>query len=150
MDGFFITWIVVGGVVGITAYNVANNRGRGDQAIGWFVGCAFLPLAILILLSLPPLARPGGTIKTCPQCAETVKAAAKVCRFCRYEFPSEASPIVQVKEYAPTGPLPEGYQGSYKGFPYRIEGGRVEVLTKAGPRTYATWQEFTKSRRYFC
>jgi hypothetical protein len=28
--------------------------------------------------------------KTCPQCAETVKAAAKICRFCRYEFPPES------------------------------------------------------------
>jgi hypothetical protein len=28
----------------------------------------------------------SGDEKTCPQCAETVKAAAKVCRFCRYEF----------------------------------------------------------------
>ena len=25
--------------------------------------------------------------KVCPQCAEEVKAAAKICRFCRYEFP---------------------------------------------------------------
>ena len=27
--------------------------------------------------------------KICPQCAETVKAAAKICRFCRYEFGEE-------------------------------------------------------------
>jgi uncharacterized protein UPF0547 len=29
---------------------------------------------------------PSGETKTCPQCAETVQAAAKVCRFCDYRF----------------------------------------------------------------
>ncbi|MBV9450752.1 MAG: zinc ribbon domain-containing protein [Streptosporangiaceae bacterium] len=32
------------------------------------------------------------TVKTCPECAETVRAAAKVCRFCNYRFTSESPP----------------------------------------------------------
>ena len=27
------------------------------------------------------------TFKVCPQCAEEVKGAALICRYCRYEFP---------------------------------------------------------------
>lgn len=37
-----------------------------------------------------PLLVPADT-KTCPRCAEMVKAAAKVCRFCGYEFEPSAA-----------------------------------------------------------
>jgi hypothetical protein len=31
----------------------------------------------------------GKPVRICPQCSETVKAAAKICHFCRYQFPAE-------------------------------------------------------------
>jgi|SRR5581483_3009976 len=38
----------------------------------------------------PPIGR-SDDVKVCPDCAEKVKAAARVCRFCGYRF-DEASP----------------------------------------------------------
>jgi hypothetical protein len=44
-------------------------------------------------VSLPRLAfgtaKPETATKVCPDCAETVMAAARVCRFCRYEFTAD-------------------------------------------------------------
>jgi Uncharacterised protein family UPF0547 len=34
------------------------------------------------------ITRGQGPTKTCPECAEEVKEAAKVCRFCAYRFDS--------------------------------------------------------------
>lgn len=36
-------------------------------------------------VTVPPVL---GSEKVCPRCAETVKGAAKVCRFCGHEFPA--------------------------------------------------------------
>jgi hypothetical protein len=82
--GLLILWIVIA----ITASIVASRKGRSRT--GWFFLCLLLtPLIILILLALPARGvqrSPAEATKVCPQCAETVKAAAKICHFCRYEF----------------------------------------------------------------
>jgi hypothetical protein len=92
-----VIWIIVA-IVGAI---VAGNKGR--SAVGWFFLCLLLtPLAILVLLALPTLklpepqpvrvvAEPEDATKTCPQCAEVIKAAAKICRFCRHEFSTNPS-----------------------------------------------------------
>ena len=37
-------------------------------------------------VSDPTPRQPAPTMKTCPDCAEQVQAAARICRFCRHEF----------------------------------------------------------------
>jgi hypothetical protein len=43
---------------------------------------------------------PARCMKTCPDCAETVKAEATICRFCRHEFGT-----AQPESRAPLPPL---------------------------------------------
>jgi hypothetical protein len=40
----------------------------------------------------PPPMGPAEGYKTCPMCAEPIRAAAKVCRFCGYKFEGAAAP----------------------------------------------------------
>lgn len=44
-------------------------------------------------LAASPVATIDAETKVCPECAEVVRAAARICRFCRYEFaPSPTEP----------------------------------------------------------
>jgi hypothetical protein len=63
-------------IVGILA------KSRGRSGWGWFfLSCFISPIfAGPLVLALP---QPG---KACPQCAEQVRSAAVVCRFCGHRF----------------------------------------------------------------
>lgn len=112
-----VFWLIMGGVVAIIAGS------KGFNWFGWMLyGMAIWPIALVHVLvarsasaptpipvviteglvarparsnSDPTPRQPSPTMKTCPDCAEQVQAAARICRFCRHEF-SEAPPTITV------------------------------------------------------
>ncbi len=101
---WILIWLAFAFLCGI----IAPSRGRSGPA--WFaLGLLFSIFALVALLALPrhdmapkmtdaeaffarKAEREGTTLdgtplhKTCPRCAEEVKYAAVVCRFCGHEF----------------------------------------------------------------
>lgn len=97
-----IGWFLFSIVVGV----LASNRGRSGL-LWFFFSLIFSPLFVgLLCLVSQDLSKQGegatggraeagsrsvesSQTKDCPDCAETVKFAAKKCRYCGYIFPEE-------------------------------------------------------------
>jgi hypothetical protein len=59
------------------------------------IGAAFHTMPALAPEGQPnPLVNTVEGTKVCPACAETVKTAAKVCRFCSHEFEADPTPVI--------------------------------------------------------
>lgn len=86
----FIGWLMLSVIVAMAA----SSRGR--SAIAWFgVAVLISPLfALIAVLVIGPPKKDGSGVAlqsdtiTCPHCAEMIKRAALVCRFCGHDISS--------------------------------------------------------------
>jgi hypothetical protein len=73
-------------------WRYATGRRPAERDAGWTAPMsASLTAAPVARAAITTIASGPDTTKVCPDCAEPVLAAARICRFCRYEFqPTEA------------------------------------------------------------
>jgi Na+/melibiose symporter-like transporter len=84
-------WVFVIVVTALVAGS--KNRSAGGWAFAGALFGVFALIAVACCAKLPTAAEAAAAreaanteTKLCPRCAETVKAAAQVCRFCGHEF----------------------------------------------------------------
>ena len=85
ISGIFVgTGGAIGGAIAGVVMFVLSLR-KKDEITGTPAGSVAIPSGARTSAPLD-IARPPAQEKKCPDCGELVKAEARICRFCRYEF----------------------------------------------------------------
>jgi hypothetical protein len=111
MEAVLVLFVLVQAlIIGAFCYYIAGQKNRNE--VGWFLlGFLFSFVALIALVAVPkiekleyqpssasptpsllkPIETPSrSTERACPFCAETIKVAAKICRFCQRDVDSTA------------------------------------------------------------
>lgn len=108
--GYGIFWILC------AAFSAALASSKNRSAFSWFfLGLLVGPFGLLVAF-FPKLDVPSSgegewvvdDTMTCPFCAEKIKQAAKICRFCNRELPEvKDTELLLASEYASARNIPE-------------------------------------------
>jgi hypothetical protein len=98
-----LIWLLIGLcalMIAAIPAKIAQDRGvAGSMVVWYFAGLLLWPLALIAALATRPDPKlvettqlSSGYYKKCPRCAELVKKAALVCRFCQHDFGVKNAP----------------------------------------------------------
>lgn len=109
-----ILLVFLAALFGLIGAAIAAGKNH-SPALGFVLGAFFSILGLVVLALLPAaepateVARGRSGVKKCPDCAEPIRAEAKICRFCRHEFSEESIQEV-ARELAEAAPPPVEYK----------------------------------------
>lgn len=84
---FFEKFIAAG-----SAGDIAARIALAETALFWGIIAPATAVVMVVLRGRPDFMRGGAERgKICPRCAETVKTAAQVCRFCGHDFSTKTN-----------------------------------------------------------